>query len=227
MKKENVQIQRFENGKVINVTDETATEFRFEVKTWGRESLWISCTPENLEELVIGLLFSNGCIDCAEQVERVDVSFEKSEIHAILGEKHPIAKEGTAESCSEPDIAELFARADEIFRHPGELFADTGCAHCCTMVVDDRVICSYEDIGRHNALDKVIGRGLKQKVDFSRAVIFTTGRISGDYLKKIIGAGISWVVSRSAVTGEAVRLARENNIHMFGFVRGGNGNIYN
>ena len=95
------------------------------------------------------------------------------------------------------------------------------------MVVDDRVICSYEDIGRHNALDKVIGRGLKQKVDFSRAVIFTTGRISGDYLKKIIGAGISWVVSRSAVTGEAVRLARENNIHMFGFVRGGNGNIYN
>lgn len=226
MKKERVEILKMVNGKISRTEDVAATEVRFEVKTWGRESFWISCTPENLEELVIGLLFSNGCIDCAEQVERVEVSFEKSEIHAVLGEKRSV-KRAAGKSCATLDTAELIKRAEEIFGQQGELFAETGCAHCCTMMAEDKIVCSYEDIGRHNALDKVIGRALKQKTDFSQAVIFTTGRISGDYLRKIIGAGIPWVVSRSAVTGEAVKLARENKIHLLGFVRDGKGNIYN
>lgn len=230
MRKEIVEIQKLKDGKWTKTTDEVATEIRFDVKVWGKESLSIRCTPENLEELVIGLLFSKGYIDSAEQVERVEVAFDKFEIQVVLnGKKLPVKEENTekAEGFDPAALSELFRTADEIFEHPGDLFADTGCAHSCTLAIDGRTLCTFEDVGRHNALDKVIGRGLKMKADFSKAVIYTSGRISGDYLQKIIRAGIPTVVSRAAVTGEAVKLAKENNIRMYGFVRSGNGNCYN
>lgn len=63
-------------------------------------------------------------------------------------------------------------------------------------------------MGRHNALDKAVGWALKRGLPLKESAVFTSGRISGDYLAKIIRAGISTVVSRAAVTGEAVKLAK-------------------
>lgn len=123
MKKELVQIQKLKNGKIINMTDETATEVRFEVKTWGREGFAMSCTPENLEELVIGILFSKGYIESAEQVERVEVSYENFEIHAVLTDRRfPGFGKKEKEAFEVPDVAELFRTAEEILGNPGELF---------------------------------------------------------------------------------------------------------
>ena len=81
-------------------------------------------------------------------------------------------------------------------------------------------------MGRHNALDKAVGWALKRGLPLKESAVFTSGRISGDYLAKIIRAGISTVVSRAAVTGEAVKLAKNHGIAMYGFVRRGSGNVY-
>ena len=120
----------------------------------------------------------------------------------------------------------MFRLVQELFETPGDLFQSTGCAHSCALVTDGVVQCYREDIGRHNALDKVIGYALKNAIPISRSIVFTSGRISRDYLEKVIKAGFRIVVSRAAVTASAGALARQENITMLGFIRRNGGNIY-
>ena len=124
------------------------------------------------------------------------------------------------------EIDTLLRLTSELFETPGDLFQSTGCAHSCALVTDGVVQCYREDIGRHNALDKVIGFALKNGIPISGSIVFTSGRISRDYLEKVIKAGFKIVVSRAAVTASAVALAREKNITMLGFIRRNGGNIY-
>jgi FdhD protein len=130
------------------------------------------------------------------------------------------------EKLEQVEISMLFSIMESMFEHPGDLFQATGCAHSCALVTDGQVQCYREDIGRHNALDKVIGYALKNGISISKSVIFSSGRISQDYLEKVIKAGFKIVVSRAAVTASAVALAREKNITMLGFIRRNGGNIY-
>ena len=123
-------------------------------------------------------------------------------------------------------FSEIFSAAEVFFSQPGELFRETGCAHSCAFWKEREIVCSFEDIGRHNALDKVAGKLLIQEIDPGDGVIFTSGRISADYLKKIIQMGVATVVSRAAVTEEAVLLAEKYGILLLGFVRNYTGNLY-
>ena len=124
------------------------------------------------------------------------------------------------------EISMLFSVLESMFENPGDLFQTTGCAHSCALVSDGVIRCSMEDIGRHNALDKVIGYALKNGISIPGSIVFTSGRISQDYLQKVIKAGFRIVVSRSAVTAGAVALARQENITLLGFMRKNAGNIY-
>lgn len=123
-------------------------------------------------------------------------------------------------------FSEIFSAAEVFFSQPGELFRETGCAHSCAFWKEREIVCSFEDIGRHNALDKVAGKLLIQEIDPGDGVIFTSGRISADYLKKIIQMGVTTVVSRAAVTEAAVLLAEKYGILLLGFVRNHTGNLY-
>lgn len=123
-------------------------------------------------------------------------------------------------------FSEIFSAAEVFFSQPGELFRETGCAHSCAFWKEKEIVCSFEDIGRHNALDKVAGKLLIQEIDPGDGVIFTSGRISADYLKKIIQMGVATVVSRAAVTEAAVLLAEKYGILLLGFVRNHTGNLY-
>lgn len=123
-------------------------------------------------------------------------------------------------------FSEIFSAAEVFFSQPGELFRETGCAHSCAFWKEREIVCSFEDIGRHNALDKVAGKLLIQEIDPGDGVIFTSGRISADYLKKIIQMGVATVVSRAAVTEAAVLLAEKYGILLLGFVRNHTGNLY-
>lgn len=123
-------------------------------------------------------------------------------------------------------FSEIFSAAEVFFSQPGELFRETGCAHSCAFWKEREIVCSFEDIGRHNALDKVAGKLLIQEIDPGDGVIFTSGRISADYLKKIIQMGVATVVSRAAVTEAAVLLAEKYGILLLGFVRNYTGNLY-
>jgi FdhD protein len=107
-----------------------------------------------------------------------------------------------------------------------ELFLSTGSVHSCALCDASGMLCFEEDISRHNALDKIIGRAIINKIDVSGCYIVTSGRVPSDMLVKIVKAGIPLAASRSAPTDSAIRLAKKYNVTLIGFARGNRMNLY-
>ena len=90
----------------------------------------------------------------------------------------------------------------------------------------DGLILRSQDIGRHNAFDKVIGHALREGIDLSRSFALTSGRISSEMVRKCLVADIPIIASRGATTSLAIETAERTGLCVIGFVRAGKMNIY-
>ena len=107
------------------------------------------------------------------------------------------------------------------------IFQDTGGTHAVALASPDgKVFIHAEDVGRHNAMDKVIGRAVLTRQDLTGLVALLSGRISFEMALKCIRAGIPILAAVSAPTSMALELARELNLTTVGFVRDQRLNIY-
>ena len=202
MEKETILLQRICANEIVNTKDDVALEHYLTIHLHNGSHIRVACTPTHTEELILGRRYL---------------------LDDLMQKEYPPQPQSVLESVQ---IPMLFSIMESMFENPGDLFQTTGCAHSCALVTDGKIQCSMEDIGRHNALDKVIGYALKNGIPIQNSIVFTSGRISRDYLEKVIKAGFRIVVSRSAVTAGAVALARRENITMLGFMRKNAGNIY-
>lgn len=107
-----------------------------------------------------------------------------------------------------------------------DLHARTGGIHIVGLFGPDGKVCVIEDIGRHNALDKVIGYGLKHGVDFSRTIVTCSGRLSSEMVRKCLMANIPVIASRGATTSLAISMGEQADLTIIGFVRSQKMNIY-
>ncbi len=121
-------------------------------------------------------------------------------------------------------LYELPARMQEAQR----VFASTGGLHAAALFDEHgKVLAVREDVGRHNAIDKIVGWGLLDgRLPFAGCVLVVSGRASYEVLQKSIMAGIPIVASVSAPSSLAVELAREFNVTLVGFLRGNRANVY-
>lgn len=267
MKKTLVNIKKIKNRQEIFCEDTVALETEYSLFVNGQKLVRLSCTPEDLKELALGRLYTEGLVRNIRQIRSIQIQEEERTIYVEISEneKQRTEKESGKNTKNEVEssiesrekepgktepiqyrnaettmperkqrsegnrivgFSEIFSAAEVFFSQPGELFRETGCAHSCAFWKEKEIVCSFEDIGRHNALDKVAGKLLIQEIDPGDGVIFTSGRISADYLKKIIQMGVATVVSRAAVTEAAVLLAEKYGILLLGFVRNHTGNLY-
>jgi FdhD protein len=107
------------------------------------------------------------------------------------------------------------------------IFQETGGTHAVALVSPDGdVFLAAEDVGRHNAMDKVIGRAVFERRDLTQLVALLSGRISFEMALKCIRAGIPILSAVSAPTTIALELAQALNLTLVGFARGDRMNIY-
>jgi FdhD protein len=106
------------------------------------------------------------------------------------------------------------------------LHTRTGGIHIVGLFGPDGKICIVEDIGRHNALDKIIGYGLKHNVDFSKTTVTCSGRLSIEMVRKCLIANIPIIASRGATTTLAISVGERSGLTIIGFVRCQKVNIY-
>ena len=248
---EQVGIARFEKGESSPVTDTVVREHPLTVLVNGKEAATLLCTPEHLEDLAVGFLESEGIITDAACLKDAAVSsrgrfcsveysgdievplesFGKRVIRSGCSGEASLYLKNDMEGCSpvpcgftvSPQSVCLFMKD---FLKKGELFRATGGVHSAALVIDGRIVLMAEDIGRHNAVDKVFGRCFREHIDTSESVMFTTGRISSEILIKCVRRSVPIIASRSAPTALAVGLAGRMNVTLAGFVRGPRINVY-
>lgn len=122
--------------------------------------------------------------------------------------------------------AATLSEAMTAFIRRSELFKATGGVHAAAIASGSEIVAFAEDVGRHNAFDKVLGACYRQGINLIDKIGLATGRLSMDLVAKAIPVSLPLAASRSAPTSAAADLADEANLTLVGFVRAGRMNIY-
>ena len=114
------------------------------------------------------------------------------------------------------------------FQNFSSLFKNTGGVHSAALVDNQQgeIIYYADDIGRHNAVDKVIGAGIINKKEFPQCSLITTGRVSYEIISKVATMNIPVLISRSAPTSKAISIAYKSKVYLIGFARNNRYNLY-
>jgi FdhD protein len=113
----------------------------------------------------------------------------------------------------------LYALAHEINTTPS-LYLEAGAIHGCVLAQRDRPLVYMEDVGRHNAVDKIAGWMFRHQVPADDKIFYTTGRLTSEMVIKCVRMGIPILISRSGFTAWGVELARKANLTLIGRARG-------
>jgi FdhD protein len=113
----------------------------------------------------------------------------------------------------------LYKLTHEINTTPS-LYLEAGAIHGCVLAREDQPLVYMEDVGRHNAVDKIAGWMFKEKVSPDDKIFYTTGRLTSEMVIKTVRMGIPILISRSGFTAWGVELARKANLTLIGRARG-------
>ncbi|MEI3597473.1 MULTISPECIES: formate dehydrogenase accessory sulfurtransferase FdhD [unclassified Oceanobacillus] len=234
-----------------NVSEAIAAEFPLTLMLDGHEFATIVCSPGQLEDLVVGFLASEGVIRTAAEIKEIQVDVYTGFSHIALHKPvQPDQFDHSSRmigSCcgksrqfyfkSDARVAktitsELEVTVDQCMRlmkglmNSSPEFERTGGVHNAALATPTDLLFTRTDIGRHNALDKVFGAMLQGNIPARGKLVVFSGRVSSEVLLKISKMGIGIILSKSAVTDLAVKLADELGITVIGFLRGDRMNIY-
>lgn len=238
-------ILRVDAGKSISQTDCLAVEEPLTIRVNGETLSLTMRTPGDDDELALGFLYSEGVIQHPHDVLKVqggDVtlapgtalppSVRRFTTHAACGvcgrSALPQVDEPPAHKGSPLFPLSLFPRLSAVVRAQQEAFDTTGGLHAAALFSPQgTLLCLREDIGRHNAMDKVIGWALPQQLlPLTEHLLFVSGRVSYELVQKAARAGIPALVAIGAPSSLAVAMCQEADITLVGFLRGEHFNIY-
>lgn len=214
-------------------------------------------TPGNDEELAAGFLFTEGIIKSGEAISEIKRSPADENIVQVILKENIIPALGnaarnfyTTSSCgicgkasidAINTVSEFAAQKDSVIinatvlynlqdkiKEQQQVFEDTGGIHASALFdTSGKFMTLREDVGRHNALDKIIGAALmKNELPLNNCMLFLSGRASFELVQKAVMAGIKVIAAVGAPSSLAVELAKENEITLIGFLKKDRFNIY-
>ena len=243
-------VRRWKEGAPLEVvTDQLVAEHTLELAVGNTVLVRLQCLPADLEDLAVGFLLAEGLVEDPGAIagatltgdgSRVDVDIpgiDLAEITRRVGEmtlasgcgKAVFATEVRRRATEGPararSAAEILAAVKDLEKR-GEVFKSTGCVHAAAAWHEGDMLAFREDIGRHNAVDKVAGAVARSGGNLRGALLSSTGRLSAEVVAKAVRLGAWGVASRSAPTARAVEIAAEFGMVLAGFARGRRLNLY-
>ncbi|MCL1936034.1 MAG: formate dehydrogenase accessory sulfurtransferase FdhD [Defluviitaleaceae bacterium] len=241
-------IVKYDKNGISNIEDPIVKELRANLMI--NEELYLSmmALPQDFDELAVGFMFAEGLIKSIDDIERIESTctgnifvYTKEPIQVNEDDKRVLVSGCGSGSVSMEFLNELnlpqlvgnqtFSYNEIInmmkkFNKQSEIFNKAGGCHSAALRFKDGTDIFFEDIGRHNAVDKVVGKALMEKRSIEDCALLVSGRISSEIVLKTIKLGIPVLISQSGPTAMSLALAKKTNMTLIGFARAFRFNIY-
>jgi len=227
---ESLSIQRVTKDGKKDIEDVVTKELSLTIILNNKELTTLLCSPTDLEYLVVGFLFSEGWLKGKDDIKEIVVD-EQGGVARVetVGDKElapdDLFRQSKIESQTAISGVAVFPLVQE-FQHRSQVYRMTGGVHSAALCDTKNILLFREDIGRHNAIDKVLGECLLKDMPVDEGIMITSGRVSSEILLKVAKRNIPILISKSAPTDLGVRLAHDLGITLIGFVRGERMNVY-
>ena len=236
---------QYSGDQVLPVEGAVPAEEQITLYVNGIELVGLMCTPVLLEELALGFLYTEGMITGLDEVvdarvcgsgRCIDVWLTKdietptmrivttgcsggTTFDTMVEAHRPVSTDISVA----PDQIELLMR---LLYDSATLYRQSKGIHASALADSERLICSAEDVGRHNTVDKLAGASLRQELTPAGLIMITTGRISSEMLGKAARMDLPMVISRTSPTSLSVELAQAWGITLIGYARGASFRCY-
>ena len=248
---EKITILRLTEESRSSIEDVVAREFPLTIILNNQELVTLLCSPTGLKYLAIGFLFSEGLLSSKDEIKKIVIDEQRGIARVETeGDNAPddelvfkrfitsgcgrgasfysaadVQNQEKVESRTQISAHEVLSLVNE-FQHRSQVFKMTGGVHSAALCDTENILVFNEDIGRHNAIDKIFGECLLEDIPTDERIVITSGRISSEILLKVAKRNIPIIISKSAPTDLGVKLANDLGITLLGFVRGKRINAY-
>jgi FdhD protein len=227
-----------------------AREFLLTIFLNGQELVTIMCSPKDLKYLAVGFLVSEGLLQNLESINKIEVD-EFAGVVRVETEETPdpdsrfFAKRLITSGCgggatfySTADIAaakikaKMKISADDVltlareFQHHSELYLSTHGVHSAALCDGKKILVFNEDIGRHNAIDKIFGKCFLEQIPTNNRAMISSGRVSSEIMHKVAKRNIPIVISISSPTSLGVKIAENFGITLIASVSNKKFDVY-
>ncbi len=249
--KRDAPILRINGDLVEGVVDEVASELPIKLILNNEPLVTLLCTPSELEELTIGFLLSEGLLKDKSSIKKMEINerdttvrveltdlpvdisklFERRTISSGCGKGVTFTQYRMYEDRRIEVQGQLMGLDDikrllKTFRNISSLYLETGGVHSAALSDGREILFFSEDIGRHNAVDKLIGKAFMKSVSVENKILLTSGRVTSEIMTKAGRNRFPILISRAAPSCMAISYAEDMGITLIGFARGERMNIY-
>jgi FdhD protein len=244
-----VTVQRWRDGEIKQVADQVAEEVPIALTFHGVPHVVMLATPANLEDLAVGFTLSEMIVDSPSEIQSVEavtrddgalevrISIAAAKFSELLRRQRNLTGRTGCGLCGAQTVEDAIRQPKPVrdgvsvdvkslhtalmdLRQRQEINLRTGSVHAAAWVTPDSGIqLVREDVGRHNALDKVIGAITRAGGDFRSGYFIVTSRASYEMVQKAVTVGGTLLAAVSAPTAFAVRLAEASGLTLIGFAR--------
>jgi len=235
---ERLSVMRVTGKGKREIEDIVVTEAQLTIVVNNRKLITLPCSPNDLQFLAIGFLFSKGILKGKEEITKVTLDDSKCIVWVETEKDNHLkplslsavynAANSKVQSIVESHISvasrDIVSLIEE-FQHRSEIFISTGGVHSVALC-EKNIVAFKEGVSRNNALDKFFGECILKDIPTEERMLVTSCRISSEILCKVAKRNIHILISKSAPTNLTVRLAAEVGITLIGFVRAKRMNVY-
>ncbi len=232
-----------------SIEDVLAREFPLTIILNNQELVTLLCSPKDINYLAVGFLFSEGLLGNKDEIKKIIVDERRGIVRVETKEGGEIdrdvlfkrfitsgcgrgasfysAADITAQKVESPvkmSIADVFTLVKD-FQHHSQVYRATGGVHSAALCDRKSILVFSDDIGRHNAIDKIFGKCLLEDILTDDRIVITSGRISSEILHKIAKRSIPIIISISAPTNLGVKIADNLDVTLISSVRGKRMNV--
>jgi FdhD protein len=252
-----VDVLKADARRTTATTDRVAEEVPLEVRLHGEPFSVIMRTPGSDVDLVAGFLFTESVVRAAADIEHIDdrdapnvvnvtlAPHRAADVPDLIGQRRQVAMNSSCGMCGRRTLESLtidgpplasrwtvdagtIVGLPPVLRDAQRAFAETGGLHAAGVFDTAGALqLSAEDVGRHNAVDKLLGRLLMSgRLPLEDLLLFVSGRSSFEIVQKAYLGGLPLIAAVSAPSSLAIELANRAGITLLGFVRGDRFNVY-